>query len=86
MLCSWLSRTLPHTVCKGKASGLKSKKIQVPTTCKVSSNPIVVSFFLNFGCINHCIVLICFNVTVVDTHTHTHTHKSHNVRSVRVCV
>jgi hypothetical protein len=48
MLCSWLSRSLPHTMCKGKASGLKSEKIQVPTTCKVPSNPIsafIVYFF-----------------------------------------
>ena len=70
MLCSWLSRTLPHTMCKGKASGLKSEKIQVPTTCKVSSNPIVVSFFFIFGCINHCTVLIHFNVTIIDTRTY----------------
>ncbi len=58
MLRSWLSRSLPLTMCKGKASGLESEKIQVPTTCKVSSNLILVSIFLIFGCINHFAVLI----------------------------
>jgi hypothetical protein len=56
MLCSWLSGSLPHTMCKGKASGLKSEKIQVPTTCKVPSN-LILAFIIIF--LDACVVSLC---------------------------
>jgi hypothetical protein len=69
MLCSWLSRSLPHTMCKGKASGLKSEKIQVPTTCKVPSNPISAFIVFFFLCTNCCTL---FNFFIVTTHKTYH--------------
>lgn len=67
-------------MCKGKASGLKSEKVQVPTTCNlIKPNS---SFFFLDSCMYkslHCVnSLQCNNNKYIRTRTRTQT-KCHNL-------